>query len=193
MISAKQLFDAVELAEASYALLDRNPAVQPNDDDGLVQALQESGREAKLTQPQARALANSWSLSHHQPDTATGFSATLFQSKADSSDFVLAIRGTEFTREPFLDLGQADIGGIIIDGLSVNQIVDLYNYWQFLKARPGGPVRLARIAVTADASDSGIFQTVVGGSTEDPQLNYRRVEFFTQSGAGLGKLTGYLP
>lgn len=184
MIQSKQLYDAIQLAEASYTLFDASPTVPPGDDAGLATALQQVTREGKLSSSQAQALANSWSLVSHRPDTLSGFSATLFQQKANTTDYVFALRGTEFTREPGLDLGQADLGGIIIDGVSVNQIVDLYNYWKKLTAVEGATVRLALVATTTDAAASGIFDEVPDSGT------YKRIVFFDQSNAGIGAITG---
>lgn len=77
MIQSKQLYDAIQLAEASYTLFDVSPAVQPGDDAGLADALLPgSNREGKFSASQAQALANSWSLVSHRPDTPSGFSAT---------------------------------------------------------------------------------------------------------------------
>jgi hypothetical protein len=164
MITAGRLYDAVQLAEASYALFDQIPL--PADgtalaDGTLIDTLRNKDLEGRFAPDQAQALVASWSLISHQPDTSTGFSATLFQHKSNSSDYVLALRGTEFTRgleELNRDLIQADLGGVILDGVAANQIVDLHNYWQSLsgrRIRMGQYVWQGRVLqVNADATEA---------------------------------------
>ena len=56
---------------------------------------------------QAKNFLNKYDLLHHQPNTHSGFSATLFKdTKADSKDseYILSIRGTEFKLEQIQDL-----------------------------------------------------------------------------------------
>ncbi len=112
MISSNMLYDALQLAEASYALLDRVP---PGDSAELIAALKDKEREGLFSATQADALAASWRFVHQQPNTETGFSATVFRKNGSSSDYVLAIRGTEFLvslQEFGRDLVQTDFGEI---------------------------------------------------------------------------------
>src|SRR6266511_3733385 len=88
MISTKMLYDALQLAEASYTLMDIGN-VSPGDDAGLRDALKDSDRQGAFSATQAQALVDSWSLVNHRPDTTSGFSATLFQQKGSPSDYVL--------------------------------------------------------------------------------------------------------
>ena len=187
MIGAEKVFDAIQLAEASYTPLDD---VSPRNSDQLNQALQNRGIDGEFSASQALALVNNWSLANHLPNTPSGFSATLFERKGNSSELVLALRGTELTRQPILDLAKADLGGIILEGIAINQIRDLYNYWKRLTALPGTTVRLARIVSTSDPNASGIFATLAGGTPSNPQVSYRRIEFFDQPDSGLGVITG---
>jgi len=174
MISTKRLYDAVQLAEASFTLLDMG-IVPAGDDLALRDALNDPSRQGEFSATQAAAFVDSWSLVSHQPDTASGFSATLFKQKGSASDYVLAIRGTEFTREPILDLGRTDLGQIVLDGVAANQIIDLYDYWKELTAGAGATVRLARLVSTLDPNASGIFATVpIIGATQPPFESYRR-------------------
>ena len=78
MIAAERLFEAVQLAEASYTLLERT---QVRDDTQLAAAVQNGDLEGDFSAAQAQSLVNSWLMAHHQPDTPSGFSATLFQKK----------------------------------------------------------------------------------------------------------------
>jgi len=58
----------------------------------------------------------------------------------------VTLRGTEPTRNQIIpDLGYADVGDIVRDGLAIDQIVDLYNYWQQLKAPQGASYQVAEL------------------------------------------------
>ncbi|WP_195892555.1 putative Ig domain-containing protein [Geotalea daltonii] len=80
----------------------------------------------------------------HQKNTEHGFSATVFQSKDASSQYVLAIRGTETGTGTIVDdLINSDGGDLVRDGLALDQIVDLYNYWQQLTSAKGSVYQAA--------------------------------------------------
>ncbi len=116
MINTKDFFDLSQLAEASYANF--NVSVSNYDE-----ALEDKGFSAL----QADTMLLHWTIIAHQPNTTSGFSSTLFKNTDGS--YVLAIRGTE--PETITDL-TADIGDIAIDGIAIDQIVDLYNEWQHI-------------------------------------------------------------
>lgn len=82
------LSQLTELAEASYSDF-YNTTLYTQQIDAL--------KEIKISQTQAENLLANWSIASHQPNTANGFSATLFKSKDINSQpqYVLAIRGTE--------------------------------------------------------------------------------------------------
>jgi len=131
-INFKFIADMAALAEASYANL-----ISSSSDDvkaALISSDPDFLGEKHFSDTQAADFVQDWSViaGGHQPNTASGFSATLFQGKADSGDlagqYVLAIRGTAGTT----DLLGADGGDILLDGLAVDQIIDLYNYTQKL-------------------------------------------------------------
>lgn len=77
---------------------------------------------------EARALGQPvWTVpsgGYHGNDS-TGFAATLFQR---GSEKVLAIRGTEPTADGGIDLLEADLAGIGILGLALNQTVEMVNF-----------------------------------------------------------------
>jgi Ca2+-binding RTX toxin-like protein len=118
--------DMAALAEASYS----DFVLSTTSEEVVRSALESNG----FSQNQAADFVQHWSIitGSHQPNTASGFSATLFQGKADSGDlagqYVLAFRGTAGAT----DLVGADGGDILLDGLAVDQIIDLYNYTQKL-------------------------------------------------------------
>ncbi|SDI42521.1 Ca2+-binding protein, RTX toxin-related [Pseudomonas flavescens] len=112
-----------ELAEAAYALFDSEKTVR--------ESLIDSG----FAESQTDAFLQRWNIIHHQPDTESGFSATLFKSKNPNAEqpYVLAIRGTA----GFQDLVVTDGSDIVVDGLAIDQIVDLWNYWGQLTTPKG--------------------------------------------------------
>lgn len=131
MPSNMNLFQLTQLAEVSYANLWDVKAGKP-----LSSSIDIMDRlaEQKIGEKQAAEILSNWSIASHQPNTANGFSATLFKSKDINSQpqYVLAIRGTE--PKSFFKDWPTDLGDIVRDGLAMAQIIDLYNYWQQLKA-----------------------------------------------------------
>lgn len=109
--------DMAGLAEAAYALFDSGKTTQ--------ESLIDSG----FSDSQAATFVASWAVIDHLPDDpGSDFSATLFQSNIDGK-FTLAFRGTAGIVD---DLLYADLGDIVLDGLAVDQIIDMYNYYQKL-------------------------------------------------------------
>ena len=128
------LLDSALLAEAAYA-----------------EFLQPNGQLKSLADIRAALVAKDWSgtqateflldyrVIHQQPNTATGFSATLFEklnNGVPTGQYVFAARGTEPTAQFGLDLA-VDIGDLVLDGLAWSQVVDMYNYWKRLTTAPG--------------------------------------------------------
>ncbi len=143
MISSQETFERIQLAEASYSLLQD---VSYIDDAELTRRLLLANKgsfNGEFSFAQATALVSRWGVTNHQVNTASGFSATLFANKEAVGEMVLAIRGTE----PFIQGGRdlsADIGDIVLDGLALYQVIDLYNYWQYLSAPMGSSYAAAR-------------------------------------------------
>jgi hypothetical protein len=79
----QNLHTLTQLAEASYARFDKYPTSEQNI------ALKDKG----FSETQSADLLSNWSIASHQPNTANGFSATLFKSKVTNSQpqYVLAI------------------------------------------------------------------------------------------------------
>lgn len=101
MISTQALFDQVQLAEASYSLFNDLPL---GNDDALRARLllaNKNNFNGEFSPTQAADFVSKWSVSTHQANTPSGFSAILFSSKANAGEVVLAIRGTE----PFVQAG----------------------------------------------------------------------------------------
>ena len=103
------------LAEASYTDLEGL-----TEDEQVEDALKLNG----VAGSQAAELILEWRVAHHLPNTESGFSATLFESKDNPGQYTLAIRGTEpLTLE---DLISADLWGIVTRGYARDQIYSLY-------------------------------------------------------------------
>jgi hypothetical protein len=83
-----------------------------------------------------------WGLLAHQPNTDSGYSATLFKSKEDGS-YVYAIRGTELSDIPG-DIA-TDVYDIVTDGIAIDQLIDMYNHWQWLNADFGSGYQIATL------------------------------------------------
>ena len=140
MITTKNYFELAQLAEASYAKFNLFAADKTKD------ALIAEGFSDK----QATDFLADWQLvaGAHQPNTASGFSSTLFKSLDAGGGYVLAIRGTEPTAQLFKDLVEADVADIVSDGIVIDQSVDLYNEWKRITST--GAYSAAKL-VTLDA------------------------------------------
>ncbi|MDP2242369.1 MAG: hypothetical protein Q8K18_19700 [Burkholderiales bacterium] len=141
MITTNNIFSLIQLAEASYTLFDLSGYV--TDEQARAGLTDKDSFKGEFSNFQASIFVSQWNVAHHQRNTVSGFSATLFASKENPGEVVLAIRGTE----PFVQAGRdlsVDIGDIVLDGLALYQIIDLYNYWQYLSAPAGVAYAAAR-------------------------------------------------
>jgi N-acetyl-beta-hexosaminidase len=65
--------------------------------DDLVNALKAgNNRNSRFTESEAKKFADDWIVLDQKPNTATGFSATLFESKGEPKQYVISFRSTEF-------------------------------------------------------------------------------------------------
>ena len=140
MISSSNVFQLAQTSEASYSLFDASGYLT---DESIINGLTSAQFNGNFSASQAAAFVSQWSVSGHQANTASGFSATLFVSKEVNGGMVFAIRGTEPEILGGKDLS-ADIGDIVLDGLALHQIMDLYNCWQYLSAPAGIAYAAAR-------------------------------------------------
>ncbi len=124
MSQSETYFQNAELSQAAYANFESG-----NYDRAMVStALQVSG-SGDFSSAQAEAFTDpnaGFTVYHHLPDDATGFSATTFRNNA-TGEITIAIRGTD---EP-IDLVE-DLLWVAQAGYSRNQIYSLYNYVQRL-------------------------------------------------------------
>ena len=111
----KKIFQWALLSEASYADLD-SKKIDFTDPEDVKAALIAEG----FSPTQASNFVSQWDVKDHQPNTGSGFSATLFERKEGgqpTGQFVLAIRGTEFS---LLHPTDIDLRDLVVDaGLAV--------------------------------------------------------------------------
>lgn len=146
MTQVTKLFELGQLSEASYANLVSN--MTPS---ALIIQLQNAGfNDMKFSATQAAEFADNWQVATHQADTASGYSGTLFRyigndpnSGFANGQYVYAIRGTAGET----DLVGADGGDIVLDGLALDQIVDMYNDWKRINTAAGQHYQAAVLAV----------------------------------------------
>jgi hypothetical protein len=141
-VSNSEIFNASQLAEASYAHFE-SLGGNYNDED-VKRILQTSGEGGKFSATQAADFVNTWQVISHTRNTSSGFSATLFRRKG-TDEYVYAMRGTEGLIS--WDLWGADVGDIVRDGQAIDQIVDMYNDWQYLNAASGSSYQVAELSL----------------------------------------------
>ncbi|WP_281268139.1 putative Ig domain-containing protein [Suttonella ornithocola] len=74
---------------------------------------------------------------------------TIFQRKEDKK-YVVALKGTQGF---FEDILPTDIKDIVFDGLAHKQLIDMYNFWQQIKAPKGQSYTVATATVIDDLSN----------------------------------------
>jgi len=134
MSTIQEKFQQSQLADAAYADFAQYPDPQT--------ALEKRGFSAT----QATAFVRQYRKIDQIPDTASGFSATVFE-KLDANgngtgQYILAPRGTnEFTA----DMLNADVKEIATSGVAYNQIVNMYNYWESLNTAAGSTYQAKQV------------------------------------------------
>jgi hypothetical protein len=126
-MNTTEIFDLGQLAEAAYGnFVDNDGDLIAIEDElqnilrGLKldtatgQVVKDEDSSMSFSETQAIRFTDSWAVVAHQPDTDSGFSATLFRHKGTGG---------------FNDLVLTDGGDIVTDGLAIHQIVDLYRDW----------------------------------------------------------------
>ena len=116
-----KMYQGSLLSEASYA--DLQNKFDPQDVKTALMNIDGTGKG--FSKAQAEDFVTHWKVASHQPDTASGFSATLFESLDNPGTYTLAIRGTAGK----LDIFSADTLGILSLGYARAQTYSLYNYF----------------------------------------------------------------
>lgn len=172
MTPATVLWEQSQLAEASYADL------VPESD--FLEELQNTENNLNFSRTQAADLLLHWSVLHHIPDIASGFSATLFESKDRPGEVVLALRGSDQLIDDRVLTGGGDI---VLDGIALDQVVDLYNYWKSLTTQ--GSYTAAKLvtlpAETQALQDAYLFSSTMGAQLE---AQYRAQGLIIDYGVG---------
>lgn len=97
MNTIQNLFQQAQLAEAAYAnFIDPLTGLSYSTNKGIEDALKDKGNSMSFSQSQAAAFAARYQVVSQQPNTASGFSATLFLDTT-TGEYVFAARGTEPT------------------------------------------------------------------------------------------------
>ncbi len=127
------LFEQAQLAEAAYAnLVDNAGDLLTNTLDIEAALKNGSFNNMSFSTAQATEFVDQWRIIDHLPDTASGFSATVFErlnmDGTPSGQYSLAIRGST-TANYAVDF-LADAALIVSNGVARLQLVDLYNFWQ---------------------------------------------------------------
>ncbi|MWV62938.1 hypothetical protein DCO58_01520 [Helicobacter saguini] len=73
-------------------------------------------------------FTNRYRLLHHQENTSSGFSATLFEDTQDSNQKIFAIRGTEAMSDFLNDVIYADMN-LMFGKLATNQYLDMLRFY----------------------------------------------------------------
>lgn len=140
MSNSTQYYDLASLAEVSYVLFDE---FDYSDSEKVKEALQREDRNGHFSATQAADFVATWEIVSHQENTDSGFSSTLFRNK-ETGELYYATRGTE---PVWPDLLETDIADIVTDGLAINQIIDMYNDWQRIKAAEGSVYKAAKLEI----------------------------------------------
>jgi hypothetical protein len=155
MNTIQNLFQQAQLAEAAYTnLAGITPSTSPSD---LALILANPAFDGKFSQVQAAAFATHYQVVSYQPNTGSGYSATLFFDTA-TGQYTYAIRGTEVGLNP--DLWIAD-AGIAINGLAVGQTVDMYNDWIRINATADQPYQA--LVVKSDLLETADYNLAIAG------------------------------
>lgn len=102
---------------------------------------------SKMTTDQAQKFSEEWTVISHQPNTATGFSGTLFQYKGEDDasrglthdQFVVSFRSTEFIEDTARDNQETNTQELSEGGWAYGQIADMQTWWESVL---GGKVEL---------------------------------------------------
>ena len=100
---------------------------------------------SRMTTEQAKQFAQEWTVVSHQPNTATGFSATLFKYTGTSDSdrgltngqYVVSFRSTEFIDDQARDSKATNELEVKEGGWAFGQIADMQTWWNSLQGTLG--------------------------------------------------------
>ena len=139
------------MSQASYLYFNNSQSSLKEDDSTLVSFLKDENwtpakpsdkhpRADKLfSKTQAEIFTENYTFISHQPNTLTGMSSTVFQSKEDGS-FTFAMRGTEPSAQGGIDAAIEDLTGVVLAGKAKAQLADAFHYYKRLTTPQGETV-----------------------------------------------------
>lgn len=134
-----QTYALLQIAAEAVMGIDRQaPASNPGTtplvklDDAMLQV--GNLHSSKMTAAQATEFAQNWKVVSHQPNTATGFSATLFEyvgtdPQPTASKYVVSFRSTEFIEDQVRDSKATNELEIKEGGWAFGQISDMRKWY----------------------------------------------------------------
>ncbi|MDE2309286.1 MAG: hypothetical protein KGL01_00475, partial [Betaproteobacteria bacterium] len=132
MSNIQDMFEQAQLAEAAYA--DLTTAIgNQNTLKDVLNIANKSQYNGSFSTAQAAEFVKHWRVVNQYTASGgllgqgSGFSATVFESIDNPGQYSLAMRGTAGATDLL-----ADAGDVLADGIALDQVVDMYNYWQSL-------------------------------------------------------------
>jgi pimeloyl-ACP methyl ester carboxylesterase len=189
VIEANRVSGLADLAQAAYVNFGVIPASGLSGDT-LKSKL--ALAEYADSWPEARRdeFALHWRVVAHQPNTASGFSGTVFERinpQPGDQRYVVAMRGTEgnVPAQLYPDLANADLADLVADGLAWKQIIDMYNWWQRITTAPN---QIYKEALAVPDAGGGLADTFSIG-LQSPIVNNMRIDVRDSGRAGEGRLS----
>ncbi|HBU28883.1 MAG TPA: hypothetical protein DEB56_03775 [Thiobacillus sp.] len=180
MSTIQDLFQQAQLAQAAYADLTGTAENQT----ALLARLDVANKDTyngTFSQSQAAEFVKHWRVVSHQPDTSSGFSATLFErlnsEPQPTGQYTLAIRGSSEPAD-----WTADFFDLALGGVAYGQVQSMVNY--VLRLQAGSLGTTQQVEPTLVAGAPTLSSASVSG--EGPGIN---PSMLTVSGHSLG---GYL-
>lgn len=143
--SIEKYYENAQLSQASYGLFTSYDAT----------SVKARLSDKDFTELQASIFSDpstGYTLLSHQPNTLSGFSASVFKSA--SGEYTLAIRGTEVDLAGLVtDWGLTNIADIGFNGIAISQAIDLTldNLNVIFKAASADPAKSLESIVNAHA------------------------------------------
>jgi len=173
---------------AAEALLDKFPYTTVS---GLIDALKfGNNRSSRFTEVQAKQFASEWEVIAHQPDTATGFSGTVFKYIGEDdpsrglvkNQLVMSFRSTEFADDAARDNEATNVLEVKEFGWGFGQIDDMKKWVDGLyasgKIAPTSPLNVTGYSLGGHLATA--FNLLYPGATQGT---------YTFNSAGVGTVT----
>ena len=181
MSTIQDLFQQAQLAQAAYAELTGTARNQT----ALITRLDVANKDTyngTFSQSQAAEFVKHWRVVSHQPDTSSGFSATLFErldsNQQPTGQYTLAIRGSSEPADWVNDLLDVAAGGV-----GYFQVQSMINY--VLRLQAGSTGTTQQVELLTGAVAPSLSSTVVSG--EGPGITLSQL---TITGHSLGGFLG---